>query len=477
VSENEKILRVGLTTPVTWLSPRQASDASSHMVLAQVFEAPYIQAARESTPEPALMATLLEQDSGGPKPVYSAAIRPGLEFSDGTPVTADHVVASLLEVGSLAASATVSRRGDRVVFSLARPIPNFEFQLSKRWCTIVLERAGRLYGTGAFMLAGEAPEPGQPLRLIKNPRHRDPVALDGIEFRVYPPSADGRHDALVAAIESGEVHLTSALPRDEVGRLENVRKLFQPGNSTAMLYFNTERGPLAELEARRVLAHALDRYQLARVCYPDSPGLAARGLLPPNMGSVHDGIRSDPRGAKEKLESGDVSLPSKLRTVMVWGPRPYVPKPTLVIEEINRQLQELGVELDPISTTDPEDYFAKLRDGEYDVVLGGWIADTEDPVDFLDAVLTTEFIPIPGRPTAVTANLSRWDDAKTNELVARYRESASQADLDEIMTHVAEQVPLLPVLHGPRVVVHTRDVKNFDPTPTYVPSLAKIDLD
>jgi ABC-type transport system substrate-binding protein len=195
------------------------------------------------------------------------------------------------------------------------------------------------------------------------------------------------------------------------------------------------------------------------------------------MGSVHDGIRSDPRGAKEKLESGDVSLPSKLRTVMVWGPRPYVPKPTLVIEEINRQLQELGVELDPISTTDPEDYFAKLRDGEYDVVLGGWIADTEDPVDFLDAVLTTEFIPIPGRPTAVTANLSRWDDAKTNELVARYRESASQADLDEIMTHVAEQVPLLPVLHGPRVVVHTRDVKNFDPTPTYVPSLAKIDLD
>lgn len=477
MSEPEKILRIGLTTPVTWLSPRQASDASSHMVLAQVFEAPYQQASRETDPEPVLMASSLDQESGGANPVYSAPVRSGVEFSDGTVLTPEHVVASLSEAVSLRAEAKISRRGDRVVFTLARPISNFEFQLSKRWCTIVLERAGRLYGTGPFMLEGELPGPGEPLRLVKNPRHRQPVHLDGIEFRVYPPNAEGRHDALVAAIESGEVHFTSALPRDEVGRLENVRKLFQPGNSTAMLYFNTERGAFADAEARRVVAHAIDRYQLARVCYPDSPGLAARGLLPPNMGSVHDGIRPDPRGAKEKIESGSVSLPARLRTVMVWGPRPYVPKPLLVIEELNRQLGEFGVELEPIPTSDPEDYFAKLRDGEYDLVLGGWIADTEDPSDFLDAVLTTDFIPIPGRPTAVTANLARWDDARTNELVAAYHESANQGTLDAVMGRIADQVPLLPLLHGPRVVVHSREVRNFDPSPTYVPSLAKLDLD
>lgn len=476
MSEPQKILRIGLTTPVAWLSPRQASDASSHLVLAQVFQAPYFQASRESAPEPILMAGLLEQDSGGSNPVLSAAIRPGVEFSDGTALSPDHVVASLSEATSLSAEAKVSRRGDRVVFTLARPIPNFEFQLSKRWCTIVHERAGRLHGTGPFMLEGDMPEPGQPLRLVKNPRYGHPLALDGIEFRVYPPGEDGRHDALVAAIESGEVHLTSALPRDEVGRLESVRKLFQPGNSTAMLYFNTESGPFADVEARRVVAHALDRYQLARVCYPDSPGLAARGLLPPNMGSVHDGIRPDPRGAKEKLASGGASLPPKLRTAMVWGPRPYVPKPALVVEELNRQLAELGVELDPIPTSDPEDYFAKLRDGNYELVLGGWIADTEDPSDFLEAVLTTDFIPIPGRPTAVTANLARWDDAQTNQLVGEYHKSPNQAALDTVMARVAEQIPLLPLLHGPRVVVHSRDVLNFDPTPTYVPSFAKLDL-
>lgn len=447
------------------------------MVLAQVFETPYAQANREAEPEPVLMADRLHQESGGERPVYSAAIRPGLEFSNGTAVTPDHVVASLSEVGSLAAEAAVSRRGDRVVFSLTRPIPNFEFQLSKRWCTVVLNEGGRLYGTGPFMLDPAHPADAESIRLVRNPRHRNPVQLDAVEFRVYPPGRDGRHDALISAIESGEVNLTSALPRDEVGRLENVRKLFQPGNSTAMLYFNSERGPLADVDARRVLAHTIDRYQLARVCYPDSPGLAARGLLPPNMGSVHDGIRPDPRGAREMMAEKGVSLPAKLRTVTVWGPRPYVPKPILVIEELNRQLGEIGVAIEPILTSDPEDYFAKLRDGEYDAVLGGWIADTEDPRDFLDAVLTTEFIPIPGRPTAVTANLSRWDDEETNARVAAYRLSHDQASLEAVMARIADQVPLLPLLHGPRVVVHTRDVHNFDPTPSYVPSFARLEMD
>ncbi len=470
-----KILRVGLTTSVVWLEPRQASDASSHMVLSQVFETPYSQIGPDAQPVPQLMEGLLELEAGAGGKVCSASVRPGVEFSDGTRLTPDHIISSLEQVAPVRADASLSRRGDKVVFSLVRPISNYEFQLSKRWCAVSVENSGSLFGTGPFML-GDA-QPGDVVRLTRNPRHRNPVPLDGIEFRVYPPDADGRNDALVAAIDAGEVHFTTALPRDEVGRLSNVRKLFQPGNSTAMLYFNVGGGVFSDARVRRALSLAIDRYQLARVCYPDSPGLAARGLLPPNMASGRDGLRHDPREAKAQLDASGVELPPRLRTITVWGPRPYLPKPRLVVEELNRQLKGLGVELEAVPTKDPEHYFELLRDGEYDAVLGGWIADTEDPADFLEAVLGSEYIPIPGRPTALTANLARWNDAATDESIRRYRESPSEQTLEKVLSRIAAEVPLLPLSYGPRVFVHTRNVRNFDATPAYVPSFAQVDLD
>lgn len=470
-----KVLRVGLTNPPTMLDPRQASDATSHLVLGQVFECPYFQAGPETKPEPRVLASLLTREQKGNEVEYSAPVREGLVFSDGSACTADDVVASLADVPPIKAVARVSRRGDRVVFTTSRVIPNFEFQLSKRWCTIVRETPDGVRGTGPFM-AGPDGLAGDVVRLEKNPSYRDPVPLDAIEFRVFPLDPDGRHTTLLDAIDAGEVDFTTALPRDEVGRLTGVRKLFQPGNSTGILYMNTERGPFVDVELRRALAQAVDRYELARVCYPDSPGLNARGLLPPKMGSTADGIRHNPSAAKQALEAAAGSLPAKLRTVTVWGPRPYVPKPKVVIDELNRQLASIGVELEAISTTSPEDYFEKLRDGEYECVLGGWIADSEDPADFLDAVLTTNFIPIPGRPTSLTANLSRWDDAQTNELVRDYRETPNPENIEAVLARVASEVVLLPLMYGPRVIVHTRNVDGFDPTPVYVPSLSTIDL-
>jgi ABC-type transport system substrate-binding protein len=466
-----KVLRVGVTSPIEQIDPHKAHDAVSHLILAQVYETPYRSA---TPPESVLMASRFSRTTAGRATTYSARIQPGVTFSDGTPVSVQHILRAARQLPTLIEGATLSCRAESLEITLPHALENFEHWLSKRWATVYLEQGERLLGTGPFMFASS--QRAGEVRLLRNPHHREAVPLDELVFRVFTSDEHGRHPALVAAIEAGEIHLTSALSRSEVGALRDVRKLFRPGESTAILFFNTHRRPFSSAALRRAVAMAIDRYELARVCHPESPDLSARGLLPPKMCATSDRIRHDPRRAKALLAESEEDLPASLRTIVVWGARPYMDRPSLVVQELDRQLAEFGVRLEPVYTKDPDDYFTHISDGDYDAVLGGWIPESEDAVDSIESTLSSEMIPGAGRPTALTANFSRWSDDTTDRLIARCRASGSAHDLRAIVEHIGREVPLVPLLYGPRVIVHTRDVENFDSTPSYVPSFARVDL-
>lgn len=469
MSAGTKVLRVGVTSPLEQLDPRTAHDAVSHLVLAQVYETPY---GRSTPPDPLLMAGRLSRKSAADRTIYSARVRSGCSFSDGTPVTIEHIMAALRDLPTLIPGAKLARRGDELEITVSQLIESFELWLSKRWATVYLEKGGQLLGTGPFTFATS--QSRDEVRLLRNPHYRETVPLDELVFRVFTPDASGRHPDLVAALESGEIHLTAALPRDELSELQDVRKLFHPGESTAMLFFNTQRRPMSDRMLRRGLALAIDRYELARVCHPESPDLSARGLLPPKMSAATDKIRHDPGEARTLL--AQEALPGPLRTIVVWGARPYLARPAVAVDELNRQLADFGVRLEPVYAKDPDDYFAHLSSGDYDAVLGGWIPESEDPVDFIESILASEMIPGEGRPTALTANFARWSDETTDRLLRRCRAFSSTDDMRALVEHIGAEAPLLPLMYGPRAIVHTRDVKNFDATATYVPSFARVDL-
>ena len=52
------------------------------------------------------------------------------------------------------------------------------------------------------------------------------------------------------AVELGHVDFTSALAREEAMGLQNVLRRFEPGVSTALLYLNTDKTPLDDVEVR-----------------------------------------------------------------------------------------------------------------------------------------------------------------------------------------------------------------------------------
>ncbi len=473
--DRHKVLCVGLLNPVRTTDPRDEQDVEGSLVQAQIFETPYAPPIGDEPPKPVLFEGPLTDDGvRDGRQVYVASVRPGIEFSDGTPLTAERMVASLSTSDGLSPEASVEADGDQVRFTLSRPNRRFEIVLTNRFCSIVCAEGGVYHGTGAYLPAPDATP--ERMRLLRNPRFRRQVLIDEVVFAYYPPDRDGRPSRLLAAIRSGAVHFANCLSRDDATGLRGVRKWHQPGNSTAILFFNTERPCLQDVQVRRALALALDRNELTRISYENPVAFTATSLLPPFMGEWSDGIRPDVERAKSLLGEASGRLPDRLSILLPWGPRPYLPQAEQVAAAIGRQLARLGVGLEPVATSDATDFYGRIADDDYDLALVGWIADTADSADFLEAVLSSRNIPERGRSPAVRANMARWRDDEVDSALARHRLEPSEDSKTAILRLVATQVPLLPLMYGPMLAVHTWSLKGFSASPIALPIFSDLDL-
>lgn len=476
-TDGPKVLRVGILAPARTLNPVDAVDSVSHLALAQIFESPYALPLRAEDPlRPRVFDGPLKLESQGPTgPVYSGGIAPGTLFSDGTPVTAAHVAACLSRVHGLTREAQVEARGERVVFTLAAPNPRFDLGLTMTHSCVLLEKGGAALGTGAFV-----PAPGtslERLRLVKNPRHRRPATIDEVLFEVYPPNADGRPEALIKALEAGLVDFTSMLSRHDATSAQGVRKTFRPSNATAILHFNTTRPALSNRAVRKAITLAIDRKAATELSYANALAFTATSLLPAGMGATPDNYAFDPAQARDLL-AAQVGLPRPLRLelLVVWAPRPYLPNPQPVAALIARQLAEIGIELTLTQPKDSNEFFRRQERGDYDLVLAGWIADTPDPADFLDANLRSDRIRQAGRGAVGSCNLSRLQNPDLDQDLRRFRQAPGPETLGRVLARVAEEAPLLPIMYGPTVVVSSFRLQNLEIAPLGVPEFGSFQL-
>src|SRR3954454_24043207 len=204
------------------------------MVLGQVFEAPYTLTAGATSVRSRLLEPLQRR---GPLQ-YSAAVRSGIRFSDGTPMTAALVARSLNGAKALANKAAVEAKGDLVWFTLSVPNPRFDLCLTRGNCAIVLDRGGGLAGTGPFMFEGRPDEPSlqsaKSIRLVRNPHHGRANGVDEVQFVVRPAEADGSPRMLLEALRQGEIDVTNALTMRDLTahQIAGMTPALQPGNST-----------------------------------------------------------------------------------------------------------------------------------------------------------------------------------------------------------------------------------------------------
>jgi ABC-type transport system substrate-binding protein len=338
-------------------------------------------------------------------------LRHDVRFSDGAPMTAAAVKASLehairVRTGGLPAALGAIRgvaeyrsgsapevtgiralSEDRIEIELAEPLPIFPALLTDLATAIVRPVAGAdakadvVLGTGPFKVSLFAPE----RILLERNSHawKEPGArLDSVEFRTSMTASAIAYGLREGSVELGRDLLLQDLetllrePRFRAGLVETPKK------GTYFVLFNCVSGRSlgSNPKLRRALAGATRSQDfvwgaLGRFALP------ATGVIPPGI-LGHDPGRRRPHLPREKalamLESAGATLPVRLRASVHPILQDRFRALTSALFGIWR---DLGVEVDVVTSTMAE-YLESQRRAEVDVLIGRWMADYDDPDDF-----------------------------------------------------------------------------------------------
>jgi peptide/nickel transport system substrate-binding protein len=294
-------------------------------------------------PQPAL-ATAWQFDPGNQQ--WQFAIRRGVVFHDGAPLTSDVVAASLRVVNP---GWKIFPAAEAVIVETASPTPDFPAELALSRNAIV-KRDGRLFGTGPFAITRW--EPGRKLALSARDDYWGSRAfIDSIEiemgasFREQMISLDlGKTDLIEVAPE--QMHRASAEGR----RIENSAPL-----ELMALVFTRERQSPEEGRLREALALSIDRGLLNNVLLQGG-GAPAGSLLPNWMSGYAFLFPVDvdvPRARQMRDEVGQVPL-------WTLGYDASDPVARVVAERVALNARDAGLRLQPTMANDTDLRLARI---------------------------------------------------------------------------------------------------------------------
>lgn len=235
---------------------------------------------------------------------YSFTLREGLAFSNGDPVTAEDVVASLTRWGQrdglgqqlAALTASLTATGET----------SFELKLSQPW-GLVLEALGKPSsnvpfimpaevaatpadtaitdptGSGPFIMKQDEWVPGSRVVYVKNPNYkpRDEAAsglagakianVDRVEWHYIPDA-----QTALNALQAGEIDIFEEVPPDFLPMLSgnsDIRTMPQDSLGMQMVFrMNTIQPPFDNLKVRQAIGHMIDQEKFAQ-SYVSDPEL------------------------------------------------------------------------------------------------------------------------------------------------------------------------------------------------------------
>jgi oligopeptide transport system substrate-binding protein len=446
----------------TTLDPAAQGDIGSAAVSAQLFEG-LTAFDPELNVRPAL-AESWDLLDGGRRIVFH--LRPGLTFSDGSPITGDDVVRSWLRIvdpqapsplvsligdveGALAyargdnpdpASVGLKADGLDVEVRLTRPATDFPSIIAGPTFAVLppdfpeapaVVEPSTFVGSGAYNLQTVT---DTQTTLVANDRYwAGPPTIRTIELL---HDIGGRSP--VQAFEDGDVDLTNVFPFDAtwISYDETLGPQLRQESSLSTNYygFDTTRPPFDDAKVRQAFAKAVDwRRLVSLVAGPTST--VATGMVPPGIpGRSDDDFlpEHDPDAARALLaEAGYPDGKGFPETTFMTFGSPY---DAAVVAEIKR---ELGIDLNyEVSTGD---YFTRLADDPPQMWSMGWVADYPNPNDFLGILLGT----------GSSNNYGRWSspefDQAITDALATTDPAATRDAFDKAEGIVRDEAPVIPL--------------------------------
>jgi len=400
-------------------------------------------------------------------------IRDGVTFHDGTPLTADDVVASMSrhrdpEVGSSWYSvyqnvASIEKTGDRQV-TVTMNQPDSQFNLAMGGSAGVVESAATLaekgadYGnstglvncTGPFELAEW--KSGESVTLTRYDGYWDESlrAKAGEARILFMTDANAR----VNALKSGEVDGGWMIPTDAIAQLRSSGKgdvSFGLNTAVGSLIVSDLEGPLGDPRVRKALLMAMDRQGILDAAvqgYGDVTDVLTTksvwvGASEAALDDAFEGLEEYPydiEAAKRLIDEAGVAGEE-----IVIATAPITNEFTVTSQAAAAAAQSIGLTA-TIETVSPSAYTALFSDPSaregIDLFFTSWYLSSPDPLEMYAVLRTGEF-----------SNYGNWSDpefdALVNEAVA-IDEPAARSEVTAQAQRIAnQQLPWLPLYESP----------------------------
>jgi peptide/nickel transport system substrate-binding protein len=459
---------------------------------------------------PGLAQSLPKIDQGGRR--YTLRLRPGLKYSDGTPVRASDfrfAVERLIRLNSAGASFYAGIVGAErfmktkqggidgieaddgsgtIVIHLTQPSGTFSYVLALAFgaplppdTPVEDQTRNPPPATGPYVITEV--RPGRGWEYERNPYWESangpamPALPDGhaakIVFRVQ-----SNQNTQVDEVERGKVDLMRNPP--PVQRYAEVKRRFEgtqfrevPTISVYYFWMNTEEPPFDDVRVRRAVNYAIDPEALERIFAGTVQ--PTQQVLPPEMpGYRHFELYPhDLERAKRLIERADPAD----RRITVWT---FNLAPTDEAGEYYQQvLDDLGFDV-TLKIIDPANYFTVIGNAstpDLDTGFANWLLDYPHPNDYFQPQLSGESIIANGN-----TNWARFAnpavDAKINQLASEQlgpRQEGEYADLDRAVMKQAPWAPFGTLTLG-TFVSDSIDLDELVISPIYGQDLATLKL-
>jgi peptide/nickel transport system substrate-binding protein len=406
-------------------------------------------------------------------------LRSGATFHDGTPVTAEAVVASLevshSKVDTPLASAPVEvieADGDAVQVELSRPYAPLAAVLAHTSSQILAP--GSYEGDGTVTeIIGSGPyqvkQLNQPTGIeVVASEHWDgePPAIEEVHYE-----AVSRAESRALMAESGQAHVVFGMDPVSLQRVEkadqvNITSVTLP--RTIVLKANAGHEILGDVRVRQAISLALDREAITTSVLRD-PEMAATQLFPPTLAEWHqdsvDPLTHDPAAARALLEEagwtsdGDGALTRDGErfqvTLRTFPDRPELPTMATAIQAA---LDEVGIEVE-VRVGNSSEIPAGHQDGTLELALFSRnFALVPDAL----VTLTQDF-----RPDGADWGVMGWNEpALTDRLDDMLATSDDEAEIEagraEVTEIIQAELPLIPVAWYRQSAVVNERVDGFD---------------
>lgn len=315
------------------------------------------------------------------------------------------------------------------------PIPS---KASSNWS----EDPANFIGNGPFL--PETWKHSDVLQVKKNPRYwqAQDVRLESIDMFMVSSDTEMR------MFEDGKLDWAgsplSTLPIDAVASLKKENKLHvSPLSGTYFFRVNTaediqgRRNPLSSVAFRKALFLALDRTAVANHILQGGQKPAC-SLVPPEMGlqSGSNGIKS----ARDLLTEALAELKMEAMPPVTVS-YSSSERNASIAQSIQKQWEEaLGIQV-LLEAVEPKIYFKRVSQKEFQLAAGSWVADFNDPINFLEVF----------KYKTASTNNTNWENPKYIDLLnqsALCRDSEERKRIfSEAEQILMDQAPIIPVFH------------------------------